>query len=149
MGLKKAEDLTELTNSKKNLVDFCWKKERSMPELRKKLNVSNRRVEQIVSELNDSGILMYHSISGIRHFDLKHKKIIVKHETSKFLPYLYVMLFGTILSIMSSMFIIYSYKFLMGSISMMGIMLIFLIYKIFKTPDVTRYFYKTRRHRRI
>ena len=146
MGKGKRDILVELQNSKKKLIDFLWRKEKSIYDIRKNLNISQRRVNQIVTELNHAGLFMFHDNNdGVRMVKLEKDNIIVKHETEKFIPDLSLMLVILALSAITSAFILFSYKVLLWGIFSTGMMFIYILYKIFRTPDITRFFYKTAR----
>jgi len=147
MGLKNGGN-SEFTGARKELIDFCLNDERSIYDVRKKLNVSPRRIDQIISELNDAGLIYFHDVNGVKTIAMKKNKIKIEYETHQFFPYLYVMLVGTVLSILSSVFIIYSYKFLVGATFMTGVMLVFFIFKILNAPDIRHYFLKNQ-HKRV
>jgi len=147
MGLKKTEDLIELKNSKKKLIDFLWRKERSIYDIRKNLNVSQRRVNQIVTELNDIGILMHHNVNYTKFFRLERNKISVKHETDKFRSDVAFLIGALVVSIILSSYVFFSFWFMGGATFSVMVIFGLTLYKIFKTTDVTRYFYKPTKSR--
>lgn len=141
MGLEKSGDMVELTDSKKELVDFIRNGEKGIHEIRKKIGVTDRYVKMMIAELNECGVVAYHNDEhGVTKYFIRDIKI--KHETDKFIPDA-VMVAGIILiTSIVSLYVLFSLKFLAGAIVSIIPIFALTLYRILRTPDLKHYFYK-------
>lgn len=111
-------------------------------------DVTNRWIRRVFTELNHEGLITYRSNKeGGREVKLDNDKVHVEYERDKFVPDISFMLFGflvaVIMSTLATSFEIVgeiSY-FIFGVTYMFMVFISIMIYKIFKTPDLKKFYY--------
>ena len=135
--------LIELTNSRRKLVFFLMGGEKSEYDIRRHLStVTTTWVNKVLETLNHSGVILNRmSEDNEKMFSLNKENIVIRRTTDKFVFDFFYIIAILIVSFIMSIFVV-SIQFLFGSLFTVILISVFMGYRLFRTPDMKKVFYK-------